>query len=383
MRRRSGSRAASTGTGATSNGCRSTPKERCSLRRPGGRSGPAPATCEESCRSAEEQRPLPRDAHDRHRHRPRIRHGDDPRAGTAAADGAAAQRADHRADRARRCTGRDAADGQARRHLHVARPRRVCHRKPAKPGAAPCSPNTAEEAGSTPWSRRAARRGSACGRPATARSSATLAYTRALRFCIYHLMIAANPDDPTVNIGANALAGERYRGHVFWDTEIFLLPVLHPHPARHRQGAAALPPPHPRRRTGELPRVRHRGRALRLGVRRHGSGGVPPVHRRRGEPVLDAGGGDPRLGRRRIRDRPVRRGDRRYGVPARHRRRDPLRDQPLLGRPRRAVGRSRRVRAPAGHGPRRVPLPCRQQRLHQPPRPVAPDPGSQPVRRAA
>ena len=37
-------------------------------------------------------------------------------------------------------------------------------------------------------------------------------------------MIAANPEDPTVNIGANALAGERYRGHVFWDTEIFLLP---------------------------------------------------------------------------------------------------------------------------------------------------------------
>ena len=49
-------------------------------------------------------------------------------------------------------------------------------------------------------------------------------YTRALRFCIYHLLIAANPDDPTVNIGANALAGERYRGHVFWDTEIFMLP---------------------------------------------------------------------------------------------------------------------------------------------------------------
>ena len=49
-------------------------------------------------------------------------------------------------------------------------------------------------------------------------------YTRALRFCLYHLLIAANPEDPTVNIGANALAGERYRGHVFWDTEIFMLP---------------------------------------------------------------------------------------------------------------------------------------------------------------
>jgi kojibiose phosphorylase len=51
-------------------------------------------------------------------------------------------------------------------------------------------------------------------------------YTRALRFCVYHLLISANPDDPTVNIGANALTGERYRGHVFWDTEIFILPFF-------------------------------------------------------------------------------------------------------------------------------------------------------------
>jgi kojibiose phosphorylase len=51
-------------------------------------------------------------------------------------------------------------------------------------------------------------------------------YTRALRFCVHHLLIAANPDDPTVSIGANALSGERYRGHVFWDVEIFLLPFF-------------------------------------------------------------------------------------------------------------------------------------------------------------
>ena len=42
--------------------------------------------------------------------------------------------------------------------------------------------------------------------------------TRALRFCVHHLLIAANPEDPTVSIGANALAGERYRGHVFSST---------------------------------------------------------------------------------------------------------------------------------------------------------------------
>ncbi|KAA0020087.1 glycoside hydrolase family 65 protein [Antrihabitans cavernicola] len=46
----------------------------------------------------------------------------------------------------------------------------------------------------------------------------------ALRFGIYHLLIAANPDDPTVNIGAKSLSGEGYRGHVFWDTEIMMLP---------------------------------------------------------------------------------------------------------------------------------------------------------------
>jgi trehalose/maltose hydrolase-like predicted phosphorylase len=47
---------------------------------------------------------------------------------------------------------------------------------------------------------------------------------RALRFAIYHLNSAANPDDEHVSIGARALTGEDYRGHVFWDTDIFLLP---------------------------------------------------------------------------------------------------------------------------------------------------------------
>ena len=47
---------------------------------------------------------------------------------------------------------------------------------------------------------------------------------KALRFAVYHLNSAANPDDPRVSIGARALTGADYRGHVFWDTEIFLLP---------------------------------------------------------------------------------------------------------------------------------------------------------------
>jgi trehalose/maltose hydrolase-like predicted phosphorylase len=47
---------------------------------------------------------------------------------------------------------------------------------------------------------------------------------RALRFAIYHLNGAANPTDEHVSIGARALTGDDYRGHVFWDTEIYLLP---------------------------------------------------------------------------------------------------------------------------------------------------------------
>lgn len=50
--------------------------------------------------------------------------------------------------------------------------------------------------------------------------------TRAVRFNIYQLLIAANESDPRVNIGANALSGERYRGHAFWDTEVFMLPFF-------------------------------------------------------------------------------------------------------------------------------------------------------------
>jgi len=47
---------------------------------------------------------------------------------------------------------------------------------------------------------------------------------RALRFAIYHLNGAANPHDERVSIGARALTGDSYLGHVFWDTEIYVLP---------------------------------------------------------------------------------------------------------------------------------------------------------------
>jgi trehalose/maltose hydrolase-like predicted phosphorylase len=47
---------------------------------------------------------------------------------------------------------------------------------------------------------------------------------RAVRFAVYHLTSTANPEDDRVSIGARALTGDAYIGHVFWDTEIYLLP---------------------------------------------------------------------------------------------------------------------------------------------------------------
>ncbi|GAB4443766.1 MAG: glycoside hydrolase family 65 protein [Chloroflexi bacterium OHK40] len=58
---------------------------------------------------------------------------------------------------------------------------------------------------------------------------------RQVRFACYHLVGAASPDDERSSIGARALTGERYRGHVFWDTEIFVWPaLLYTHPATAR-----------------------------------------------------------------------------------------------------------------------------------------------------
>ena len=45
-----------------------------------------------------------------------------------------------------------------------------------------------------------------------------------LRFNIYHMLICAHYDNGASSIGARTLSGEGYRGHIFWDTEIFLMP---------------------------------------------------------------------------------------------------------------------------------------------------------------
>ncbi|MCL2400340.1 MAG: glycoside hydrolase family 65 protein [Defluviitaleaceae bacterium] len=45
-----------------------------------------------------------------------------------------------------------------------------------------------------------------------------------LRFAQYHLQVMAPFHDNRMNIGAKGLSGEGYKGHTFWDTEIFALP---------------------------------------------------------------------------------------------------------------------------------------------------------------
>jgi trehalose/maltose hydrolase-like predicted phosphorylase len=47
---------------------------------------------------------------------------------------------------------------------------------------------------------------------------------QALRFAVYHLVAAAGRGDEYASIGARGLTGEGYRGHVFWDSEIYMLP---------------------------------------------------------------------------------------------------------------------------------------------------------------
>ena len=58
---------------------------------------------------------------------------------------------------------------------------------------------------------------------------------RAMRFGLFQLLIAAPRHDDRVSIEAKSLSGFGYHGHIFWDTEIFILPFftyVHPEIAR-------------------------------------------------------------------------------------------------------------------------------------------------------
>jgi beta-phosphoglucomutase family hydrolase len=62
-----------------------------------------------------------------------------------------------------------------------------------------------------------------------------LEFQRALRFSLYHLISSADPESDVASVGARGLSGPGYKGHVFWDTEVFILPFFsytHPETAR-------------------------------------------------------------------------------------------------------------------------------------------------------
>ena len=77
----------------------------------------------------------------------------------------------------------------------------------------------------------------------------------ALRFALYHLISVGDPETDFASVGARGLTGPGYNGHVFWDTEAFVLPFfLHTHPEVARQLI--------RYRHRTLPAARARARSL-------------------------------------------------------------------------------------------------------------------------
>ncbi len=58
----------------------------------------------------------------------------------------------------------------------------------------------------------------------------------AVRFAIFHLLASA-PEEGEAAVGARGLSGTAYRGHVFWDSDVFVLPIL---AATHPQAARAM-----------------------------------------------------------------------------------------------------------------------------------------------
>jgi len=49
---------------------------------------------------------------------------------------------------------------------------------------------------------------------------------KAVRFNLFHLIQLSNENDEQTSIAAKGLHGEGYHGHIFWDTEIFILPFF-------------------------------------------------------------------------------------------------------------------------------------------------------------
>lgn len=47
-----------------------------------------------------------------------------------------------------------------------------------------------------------------------------------INFAAYHLITAGNPHDERVSISARALSGPIYKGHIFWDSEMYIVPFF-------------------------------------------------------------------------------------------------------------------------------------------------------------
>ena len=106
---------------------------------------------------------------------------------------------------------------------------------------------------------------------------------QALRFAVYHLNSATNPADERVSIGARGLTGDDYQGHVFWDTEIYLLPFYSftwPEAAR----ALLMYRFRPRRRAAKGGPDGMARRHVRLGVGGYWCGGDAGAGRLSGRP---------------------------------------------------------------------------------------------------
>lgn len=48
----------------------------------------------------------------------------------------------------------------------------------------------------------------------------------AMRFAQYHLIVMTPAHDSRMGVGAKGLSGEGYKGHSFWDTELFIMPFF-------------------------------------------------------------------------------------------------------------------------------------------------------------
>ena len=80
---------------------------------------------------------------------------------------------------------------------------------------------------------------------------------QAIRFAVFHL-IGSVPDRGEAAVGARGLSGPAYRGHVFWDSDVFVLPFL---AATHPQAARAMLEYRLRRLPAALEAARLLGRA--------------------------------------------------------------------------------------------------------------------------